>query len=329
MNKHLSYMAALMAVLSIVSGPGCVRPVASATEAMPSFATSQLPTAATTSPVPSTARPTVTPVVTGYELIRNVEYGKGGGHVLLLDIYRPLKPITSPTPAVIWIHGGGWSTGDKYPSTVTLLAKAGFFCVSINYRLSGEAKFPAAVEDCKCAVRWLRANAASFNVDPDAIGVWGGSAGGHLSLMVACADASAGLEGSGGWEGVSSRVQAACSYYGPADLAGIFGQSAVNSFIDASLQQDPDAFRRASPIFYVSAADPPLLLVHGNKDFVVPLSQSEAMLEAYQKQGLDARLIEVENAGHGFSQVGSQPISPSKTEYEQAVVDFFIRNLCN
>jgi len=330
MGKRLSYLAALIAVLSLTSSLGCARPVPVATKTLPPLATSQPPTAGlTASAAPSATGLPVTPVVTDYELIRNVEYGQGGGHALLLDIYRPLRPITTPTPAVIWIHGGGWSTGDKYPSSVTLLAKAGFFCVSINYRLSGEAKFPAAVEDCKCAVRWLRANAASFNVNPDAIGVWGGSAGGHLSLMVACADASAGLEGNGGWAGVSSRVQAVCSYYGPTDLTVAFGQASVDSFIGASLQQNPDAFRRASPVFYVSADDPPLLMVHGDKDPVVPLAQSEEMLAAYQEQGLDARLIVVRNAGHGFSQIGSQPISPSKAEYEQAVLDFFVQNLCH
>ncbi len=270
----------------------------------------------------------ISSVTSDYELIRNIEYGQGGGHALLLDIYRPLEPVATPIPAIIWIHGGGWSAGDKYPSRVTFLTEAGFLCVSINYRLSGEAAFPAAVEDCKCAVRWLRANAAAYNVDPDAIGVGGSSAGGHLALMAACADENAGFEGNGGWEGVSSRVQAVCSYFGPADLTSLLGESMIENFIGTTLEEDPDAFLFASPIFYVSADDPPLLMLHGNMDMLVPVGQSKAMLAAYQKQNLDASLIVVKNAGHGLAQAGSQPISPSQAEYEQSVIRFFIKNLC-
>jgi len=280
-----------------------------------------------TTPALSDIGPAITPVVTDYELIRDVEYGQGGGHPLLLDIYRPLQPIATPTPAVIWIHGGGWAMGQKYPSMVALLAKAGFFCVSIDFRLSGEAEFPAAVEDCKCAVRWLRANASSYDVDPDAIGVWGDSSGGHLSMMVGCADAGAEMEGEGGWDGISSRVQAVCSYYGPTDLTLAFGFSAVDAFLGVSHQQDPDAFRRARPVDSGTSDDPPLLMVHGEKDMIAPLSQSKAMLAAYRKLKLEAELIIVKNAGHGFYQAGSQPISPSRAEYEKAVLDFFVKNL--
>ncbi len=284
---------------------------------------------ASTTPTMNTTHPPVTAVSTTYELTRDVPYGEGGGHLLYLDIYRPLQPIATPTPAVVFVHGGGWSQGDKYPSKVTLLARAGFFCVSINYRLSGEARFPAAVEDAKCAVRWLRANAARYGVDPDAIGAWGSSAGGHLVLMLGCADGSAGLEGSGGWAGVSSRVQAVCDYFGPADLSTAFGDTAVPAFLGASLAADPDLYRRASPISYVSADDPPLLMVHGDKDTVVPLGQSQRMLAACQAQGLTARLIVVHNAGHGFNQMGKEPVSPPPAEYEQAVLDFFVAYLAN
>lgn len=269
----------------------------------------------------------VTAVSTDYKLIKDVAYGTGGGLPLYLDIYEPLTPVATPTPAVIWIHGGGWSGGDKYPSQVTLLAQAGFFCVSINYRLSGEAKFPAAVEDAKCAVRWLRANAASYDVDSNAIGVWGASSGGHLALMVACADESAGMEGDGGWAGVSSRVQAVCSYYGPTDLSLAFGQPMVESFLGASA--DPAVYQRASPIYYVSKNDPPLLMVYGDEDNLVPLSQAQEMLTAYRKFGLSVQLIVVKNAGHGLGQVGTAPISPSRAEYEQAVINFFLRYLAN
>ena len=165
-------------------------------------------------------------LTTRVEVVKDIEYGLGGDVPLLLDIYIPEKPIANPMPAVIFTHGGGWRGGDKYPSRVRALASHGFFGVSINYRLSGIAPFPAAVEDCKCAVRWLRAKAEKYGVDPDRIGVWGSSAGGHLAMMVGCADETAGLEGNGGWEGFSSRVRAVCSYFGPSDLTSLYNSKA-------------------------------------------------------------------------------------------------------
>ncbi len=300
MRRH-AFCIALVVWLCCISSTGCGRYI------LPETETSSL--------------------TTEYELIRNIEYGQGGGHALLLDIYRPLEPVAAPTPAIICMHGGGWSVGDKYPSRFEFLAEAGFFCVSINYRLTGEAIFPAAVEDCKCAVRWLRANASAYNVDPDAIGVCGSSAGGHLAMMVACADEGAGLEGNGGWEGVSSRVQAVCSYFGPADLTAFPGESMIKNFLGITIEEDSDVFLRASPIYYVSAGDPPLLMLQGDMDMLIPVAQARRMQEAYKKQGLDASLIVIKNAGHGLNQVGNKPVSPPQEEYEQSVTEFFKRNL--
>jgi len=262
-------------------------------------------------------------------LIRDVEYGKGGDVSLKLDIYIPETPLARPMPAVIFIHGGGWYQGDKYPSEITSLVRRGFFGVSINYRLSGVAPFPAAIEDCKCAVRWLRANAGKYNVDPDRIGVWGGSAGGHLSLLVGTADASAGLEGSGGWTDYSSRVQAVCSFYGPSDFVSWyrdnarFGRtlsSAETLFLGGTMEQKPEVYRQASPVTWVSADDPPLLLVHGDRDIVVPFQQSLIMRDAYKALGLEVTLIRVPDAGHGFINWPTQQI-------EQMVYDFFSKHL--
>ena len=270
-------------------------------------------------------------------LIRDVEYGKGGDVSLKLDIYMPQTPLTTPMPAVVFFHGGGWQSGDKYPSQITSLVRRGFFGVSINYRLSGVAPFPAAIEDCKCAVRWLRANAGKYNVDPDRIGVWGGSAGGHLSLLAGTADKSAGLEGNGGWADYSSRVQAVCSFYGPSDFVSWyrdnarFGRtlsSAETKFLGGTMEQKPEVYRQASPVTWVSAGDPPLLMVHGDRDPVVPFQQSQIMYDAYQALGLDAALIKVVGAGHGFINRPGQPaISPSPQEINQAVYDFFLKHL--
>jgi len=272
--------------------------------------------------------------LTSVTITRNIEYGRVDGRPLLLDIYNPLEPIVSPMPAVIWIHGGGWRGGGKFPSRVDSLAKYGFFCVSIDYRLSGEAQFPAAVEDAKCAVRWLRAHAAEYNIDPDRIGVWGGSAGGHLSLMVACADEDASLEGNGGWAEYSSRVAAVCSYWGPADFTNwpeiataTARDKAPYQFLGGTLEEIPAVWELASPLYHVSADDPPLLMIHGELDPVVPIAQSEIMLEAYRQAGLEATLIEIRGAGHGLKPLTADAISPSAEVVEQLVLDFFLRHL--
>ncbi|MFC2019920.1 prolyl oligopeptidase family serine peptidase [Chloroflexota bacterium] len=267
---------------------------------------------------------------TKVKVIKDVGYGQGGDEVLKLDIYLPEVPAATPMPAVIWIHGGGWQGGDKYPGRIRLLAERGFFGASINYRLSDIAPFPAAVEDCKLAVRWLRANAEKYNVDPERIGVWGGSAGGHLVMMVGSADETAGLEGKGGLAKFSSRVQAVCAYYGPSDFNAI-GSPRSNSahvkFLGGTIEEIPDIYTLASPVTYVTPDDPPLLLVHGDLDRTVPFNQSEIMLKAYQQAGIEATLIKVSGAGHGFKPAAEGPVSHSNEKIGQIVLDFFVRHL--
>jgi acetyl esterase/lipase len=272
----------------------------------------------------------ITAVNTTVQVFKDVEYGRVGSLPLYLDTYIPETPIMKPMPAIVFIHGGGWRNGDKFPSQVKSLAERGFFAVSINYRLSGVAIFPAAVEDCKCAVRWLRANATKYNIDPKRIGVWGGSAGGHLSLMVGCADETAGLEGNGGWETYSSRVQAVCSYYGPSDLAHMQdGDTAAPAqFLGGTPKEKPEAYRLASPVTHVTPDDPPLLMVHGDSDKVVPFTQSVTMQQAYLNLGLKVELVKVLNAGHGFQPVPNKTISPTQQDIFQKMLDFFIHELC-
>jgi len=253
---------------------------------------------------------------TTVEVIKDVEYGIAGDIPLLLDIYIPETPIARPMPAVIFIHGGSWKGGDKATGYEPCMrfAERGFLSVSINYRLmpvevqgtpEAIAHLSNCVEDCKCAIRWMRANADKYNVDPELIGVWGKSAGGHLAMMVACVDETVGLEGNGGWEEYPSRVQAVVSYFGP-----------------TLLKED-----WASPINYVTTDDPPLLLVHGELDQTVPIESSEQMYEAYQRVGLEATLIRVSEAGHSSWQKISSPIAPSLDEIEQIVMDFFVEHL--
>jgi acetyl esterase/lipase len=262
-----------------------------------------------------------------FDVVSDVEYCTGGGKPLLMDLLIPRHHIGTPTPTVLWIHGGGWEHGDKNAhSGGSFLADHGFVTATISYRLSGDSPFPAAIEDCKCAIRFLRANAAKYGIDPERIGVAGSSAGGHLAELVATSDQSAGFEGDGGWQPVSSRVQAAASYYGVSDLTMRFPQETsevIERFLQATRQGKPELYRKASPIFYVSKDDPPLLLVHGQQDDGVPFEQSSRMAEAYRGAGLKVEFIAVMNAGHDFEHKGDAPILPSVESVHQRTVDFF------
>lgn len=261
---------------------------------------------------------------------RDVEYCKGGDISLLLDIYRPKERPKGLMPAVVWIHGGGWRGGDKTNApNAPALAQRGYFVVSINYRLSGVAPFPAAVEDSKCAVRWLRANAKLYGVDLHRVGVWGPSAGGHLALMVGFADEKAGLEGKGGYAGVSSRVQAVCSWFGPTDFTKGHKEfesgrgAAPLAFLGGTLEEKTEVYRQASPITHVSKDDPPTLLIHGDRDAVVPFQQSEIMLDKLKEAGVNAALLHVKNGDHGFRGESD----PSLKEIVTASFEFFDKYL--
>jgi acetyl esterase/lipase len=234
----------------------------------------------------------------------------------------------------LWLSGGGWERGDKNGSSgAKLLASHGFVTASIFYRVSSDAPFPADIEDCKCAVRYLRANAAKYGIDATHIGAAGTSAGGQLAMLAGTADADAGLEGTGGWPGVSSRVQAVVSWYGPTDFT--VGEqefdhhtgAAVIKLLGGTFDQKPQEYRRASPITYVTADDPPLLMAQGEKDEIVPYGQAFRMRQSYEAMGLTVELIAVQNARQGFEQVGLAPISPSIQEIQRRTVEFFKRQL--
>lgn len=264
-----------------------------------------------------------------FTVVSDVRYCSGGGKPLLMDVFIPKQRNRTPTPAVLWIHGGGWERGDKNGNSgAQLLADSGFVSASLFYRLSGESPFPADIEDCKCAIRFLRANADRYGIDPHHIGVAGASAGGHLAELVATAHKSAGLEGKGGWQNVSSRVQAAAAYYGVSDFTvGAMqfqhhtGQVVIKLFRGTE-REKPNLYRKASPIFYISKDDPPLFLAHGEEDDLVPFDQSRRMAEAYVHAGLPVEFITVKNAGHDFEPAGGPPIPPAE-EVHKKTIEFF------
>ncbi len=268
---------------------------------------------------------------------RDVVYGTAGETSLHLDLYRPRDESPSPLPCVVFLHGGGWWTGDKEDPPIKDMARRGFAVASVEYRLSDTAHFPAALEDSKCAVRFLRANAARYGIDPERIGVMGGSAGGHLALMVAFISSSTGsgeapesFEGTGGNPGVSSAVRCVCAWFPPTDftlrLDGC--KDEVERFLGASLEKDRALHVRASPITHAKKEAPPVLLVHGDHDTDVPFEQSRVLQARLEALGVPTELVVVKNAEHSFYAVKGLPTpEPSPREILRLTEAFFARHL--
>lgn len=241
----------------------------------------------------------------GVKTLRNVEYAKVGTKSLLMDVFVPAG-ADKPLPLIVWIHGGGWIGGDKSYCPALKFSKQ-YVVASIDYRLAQEAMFPAQIEDCKAAIRFLRANAKKYSIDPDRVGVWGSSAGGHLVALLGTSGGVKELEGKvGECLDQSSRVQAVVDFCGPADfplflkgvtpnaikpLQGLLGSTDEKKVKDLTV--------KASPVTYAAKDAPPFLIVHGEKDQTVPISQAVSMQVALKKAGTDVTLYVVKGAGHG------------------------------
>ena len=237
-------------------------------------------------------------------LEKDVEYGTGGGEKLYLDLAKPVG-IEVAAPAVIFIHGGGWAGGNRQDlhGEIRRMAAEGFVTATITYRLAPKHRFPAQIEDCKCAVRWMRAHADRLHVDPERIGALGLSAGAHLSMMLGAMDAADGLEGDGGWPDQSSKVQAVVSYVGPTNLVGEYpeiSQRIVSNFIGGSLADVQDTYALASPITYVNAGDAAMLLFQGTTDVLVPYDQAFQMARALDEAKIPGRVELLVGHGHGW-----------------------------
>lgn len=249
---------------------------------------------------------------------QDVPYVSGSSPSQKLDIYLP-KNAQTPYPVVIWVHGGGWSGGDKADEGTGYMAKLlldrGYAVVSINYRLSGEATFPAQIYDVKAAIRWVRAHDGDYGIDADRIGLWGGSAGGHLVALAGTSGDVAELEDlSMGNANESSRVQAVVDWSGPTDFSMIEQQASeggitlspitmtcVAGFIGGNLSDHQDVVKAVNPETYISADDPPFLIEHGTRDELVPVQQSVAFSDKLRAAvGQDnVTLLVFESAGHG------------------------------
>src|SRR5688572_3055556 len=232
-------------------------------------------------------------VPAGVKLVPDVEYREGNPK-WKVDLALPDAKWTGPRPAIVFIHGGGWRAGDKragyFLQGALDYAAKGYVGLSVNYRLTDEAPFPACVEDVRCAIRWLRAHASQYNIDPQRIGGYGNSAGAHLVAHLALAGPDPMLDGDAPWKEHSSLLQAACASATPADFS-------VNVGADAGRSQAPGHFlygpadtleeriRKASPITFVRADAPPILLIHGDADPVVKPEQSLKLYDALKAAG--------------------------------------------
>lgn len=244
---------------------------------------------------------------------KDIVYAKYGTRELKLDMYLPKEKPSTPMPCIVVIHGGGWKSGDRdrFARHAGYLAGKGFAAACIEYRLMPEVKIPDCVQDCKAAVRWVRANAGHYGINPDQIGTIGGSAGGHLVAMLGTSYKAEKLEGSGGNPGVSSRVQAVVAMAAPTDFSA-FGDR---------MQLDKETAVLISPVTYVDKDSAPLLLLHGEADKLVPMKQSEILLAKYKEAGASAELV-TNQGGHGFWN-----LDPGFTESMDRAVAFFREKL--
>jgi acetyl esterase/lipase len=251
-------------------------------------------------------------------VVENVRYREGNSARWVLDVAFPEENSSKPRPALVFVHGGGWRGGDKRGFTQQSLAYAakGYVTISPHYRLSGEAPFPAAVEDVKCAVRWLRAHAKEYNIDSERIGGFGNSAGAHLVSMLGLTRRSDGLEGDGPYNSESSRIQAVCAAATPTAFTAFPAawpshRQAVLPFLGPGAGLEKRA-RKASPVTYARADAPPFLLIHGTADKTVPFEQAERLMTALKAAGArDVTLLRYEGAGHNVFRERSAETEPA------------------
>ncbi len=265
----------------------------------------------------------------GMKAWRDVEYARVDGKPQRLDVYGP-ESSQQPRPLVVWIHGGGWRAGSKRNCPALRLLGQGYVVASVDYRLTDQAIFPAQIQDCQAAIRYLRKHADDYHIDPRRIGVWGSSAGGHLvALLGTASDVKAFATDTAA--DASSRVQAVCDFFGPTDFLQMDSHAKAGArirhnaddspeakLIGGPVQQNKDKVASANPITHVTPDDPPFLIVHGDEDPLVPIHQSQLLADALRQAKVDVTFHKVPGAGHGF---GRRP------EVDKLVDDFFAKHL--
>jgi acetyl esterase/lipase len=258
----------------------------------------------------------------------DLEYSNPDGEPLQLNMARPASG-NGPSPAVLCIHGGGFRAGarESYDNLCIKLAERGYVAATVTYRLSPKHKFPAAIYDCKAAVRWLRANAATYNINPHKIGVMGGSAGGHLAQFLAVTAHVPRFEGNGGNPDQSSSVICVVNFYGPSDFTKSYGKSVdAHEVLPMWLGGNLDTARalhiQASPLYWVTPAAAPTLCIHGTEDKYVAHEQAVWIVDKLKAATVEAHLLTLPGAGHGFKGHDAEVA-------DMAMFEFFDRKLKN
>jgi acetyl esterase/lipase len=246
-----------------------------------------------------------------------------------LDLFLPKKRADEkPLPVIVFIHGGGWQKGDKsggFRNVARFVESGRYAGVSVGYRLSGEAKWPAQIHDCKAAIRWIRANAKTHDLDPERVGVWGASAGGHLVSLLGTSGGVKELEGDlGPHTGESSRVTCVVNFFGPENFMTMLppqahsqAAGAIGGLFGGSLSEKAAEAKAASPVTHITPDDPPIFTAHGTKDPLVPFAQAQELDAALQKTGVPHLLMEMTGAGHGFR----------SAELDERIAQFFDQHL--
>lgn len=237
---------------------------------------------------------------------KDIGFANPDNQHLQLNMARPAEG-NGPFPAVICIHGGGFRAGtrDGYDGLIRQLAERGYVAVTVTYRLAPKYPFPAAVYDVKAAVRWMRANAAKYHINPDKIGATGGSAGGHLAQYLGVTAGVKELEGDEGNLSQSSRVSCVVNFFGPSDLTRSYGKSVdaaevLPLFLGGDVEHARAKHIYASPLYWVTPTAAPTLCVHGTKDPYVAYEQAVWLVDKLLATGVEAELVTMQGAGHGF-----------------------------
>ncbi len=249
----------------------------------------------------------------GIQKLANLDYIGAGNKRQMLDLYLPEAKSDKPHPLVVYIHGGGWENGSKDQAGVifNLIHDKPYAGASINYRLTDQAIWPAQIHDCKAAIRWLRGHAKQYNLDPDKIAVFGISAGGHLVSMLGVTGGVKELEGDlGDYDDQSSRVTCVLDFCGPSNFFTLPSQgsvinmddpkTAVSKLLGGTIKNKPATARDASPVTYLTSDDAPFLLIHGDKDPLVPYAQATEFDAALEKAKIPSILLTGTNRGHVF-----------------------------
>jgi len=267
----------------------------------------------------------------GVEVISDIPYARPADNVLRLNIVLPSEETAELRPVVVFVHGGAWRTGNRRSGMRYLLplARAGYLGVSIDYRLTQQARFPAQLYDAKAAVRWVRAHIADYGGDPQRIAVAGSSAGAQLALLLGLSNGEPELEGAVGDElDTSSAVSLIVDWFGPSDLRysdeqlDSWEQLIMRELLGGLPAEVPELAALASPITHIDAADPPVLIIHGTADETVPIALSQKLYEALKAAGVEAEYIEVPGGGHGFFRF----TDPDQDELNNMMIDFLDRH---